>query len=343
MSSLETTGLQQDKTPEIDLQTCAAKQLSCLGIPGLMTLEAIEFQLLELDSVLANSQQLAEQYKPLIANLPTALHSCFQVSAAGVEQLATMIQLLQSTPEAMWTFRDTCFNDYEMDFRLAKLQQQLTILTPLNKKLVPFVATNALGTTSSLRAIQTCLDNAGMFCWFSADWRKAKKETLALAVNEQLKLADIKMLFPAMIKYVNAQENHDAIFAEIPALSMANQGINTDLVPLLAVREWYKDVGFAITAHFAGEGEILTGLSVLAKEDADVLVATYADKLMTNIKVIDNQMNKLRLSFPECQILKQGDVSYLTSVAELKTIVVTQLNILKNGCNSTNVCLADCK
>lgn len=342
MSSLETNGLQQDKTPEEELQACAAKQLTGLGISGLMTLEAIEFQLQELDSVLDNCQQLHDKYAQLITNVPAELHSCFQVSAMSTEQLAAMINLIQSAPPALWSLRDHCFSQYEMDFRLSKLQQHLDVLKPLKKKLQPFVNTNEFDSSESLRVIQDRLDSAGMFCWFSTSWRKAKKQALALAVNKQLKLADIKTLFPAMIKFINTQESVDELFAEEQIIADCYQGINTDLTPLLTVREWYKDVEFAVTAHFANEEGILNGLSALDKNDADKLAAVYTHDLTASIKTIDKQMNKLRLSFPECQALQQGDTSYLKSVSELKSLVVAQLSILKNGSVNTGICLSKC-
>lgn len=341
MSSLETNRLQQDKTLNTDAQACAAKQLSSLGISGFMTLEAIEFQILELDSVLANCQQLQDSYAQLITRLPSALHTCFQGSEASTEQLAALVQLIQSAPQALWSLRDDSFNCYEMDFRLSELQQHLATLKPLNKKLAPFVNTNELGSTGSLRSIQCCLDSAGMFCWLSSKWRKAKKQALAFATNEQLKIDDIKMLFPAMIKYVNTQESFDALFAQESILSAAHQGMNTDLVPLLAVREWYKDVEFAMVEHFVDEAGILQGLSVIDKQDADKLVDNYHASLVTVIKTIDNQMNKLRLSFPDYQALQQGDSDYVTSIIELKTIVVNELSVLKESGVDSHACLSE--
>lgn len=343
MSSLEVNGLQQNKTPKTEPQVCAVRQLTGLGISELMTLEAIEFQLLELDAVLVNCHQLNEEYAKLIAALPAELHCCFQTSARSAEQLSAIIQLLKNMPEALWELRASCFNHYEMDFRLAKLQGYLAVLKPLNKKLSPFVRVSELSSSSSLGAIQMCLDNAGVFCWFSTSWRKAKRQALALAANEQLKLADIQMLFPAMIKYVNTLESFDALFAEDKNLSAVNQGINTDLASLLAVREWYKDVEFAITAGFTGEKGVVAGLSKLDKQDAARLLVTYSDTLANSINTIDNQMNKVRLSFPDCQILQRSDVNYLTAVGELKAMVVKQLDILKRDYTNTDVCLSECK
>ncbi|NQZ91995.1 MAG: hypothetical protein HRT97_06570 [Moritella sp.] len=341
MSSLEMGRLLQDKTLNDEPHAGAAKQLSDLGISGLMTLEAIEFQTLELDAVLASCQQLQDSYAQLKAGLPSELQICLHGSATSTEQLVVLVQLIQSAPQALWSLRDDSFNCYEMDFRLAALQQHLAILKPLNKKLAPFVNTNALGSISSLQSLQCCLDNAGMFRWFSVKWRKAKQQALILAANEQLKLDDIQLLFPAMIKYVDTQVRFNELFAQAPILSTSHQGLHTDVAPLLAVREWYKDVEFALAEHFASETGILQGLSVIEKQSADKLVSEFNANLVTTIKHVDKQMNKLRLSFPGYQALQQGDVDYVTAVTELKTIIVNELCVLKESGVESITCLSE--
>ena len=341
MSSLEMGRLLQDKTLNDEPHAGAAKQLNDLGISGLMTLEAIEFQTLELDAALASCQQLQDNYAQRKAGLPSELQICLHGSATSTERLAVLVQLIQSAPQALWSLRDDSFNCYDMDFRLVALQQHLAILKPLNKKLAPFVNTNALGSISSLQSIQCCLDNAGMFRWFSAKWRKAKQQALILSANEQLKLDDIQLLFPAMIKYVDTQVRFNELFAQAPILATSHQGLHTDVAPLLAVREWYKDVEFALAEHFASETGILQGLSVIEKQSADKLVSDYHVSLVAMINCIDKKINKLKLSFPEYQVLQQGDSDYVTVVTELKTIVVNALSVLNNSGIDSNTCLAD--
>jgi len=341
MSSLDTNRLQQDKKLNDDSHVCAAKQLRNLGISGLMTLEAIEFQTLELDAVLVSCQQLQDSYSALITDLPSRLHICFQGSANSSEQLSALVQLIESAPQALWSLRNDSFNCYEMDFRLAELQQQLTILKPLNKKLAPFVNTNKLGTVSTLRYLQCCLDNAGMFRWFSSKWRHAKQQALILATNEQLKLDDVKLLFPAMIKYVNAQERFDELFDQAPILAASHQGLNTDIAPLLAVREWYKDVEFVMAEHFVDEAGILEGLSIIDKQKADKLVENYHTNTALVINSIEKQVSKLRLSFPGYEALQHVDADYATAVSELKTIIVNQLSALNDVGIDSRTCLSD--
>jgi len=337
MSSLETNRLLQDKTLNEDSHICAAKQLSNLGISGLMTLEAIAFQTLELDAVLASCQQLQDSYSPFITDLPLGLHTCFQGSETSSGQLAALVKLIESAPQALWLLRDDSFNCYEMDFRLAELQQLLAILKPLNKKLAPFVNTNALGSVSTLRSIQCCLDNAGMFCWFSSKWRYAKQQALILATNEQLKLDDIQLLFPAMIKYVDTQVRFNELFAQAPILSASHQGLHTDVAPLLVVREWYKDVEFTMAEHFVGEAGILAGLSVIDKQKADQLVKHYHASSVLVINDIDKKMSKLRLSYPGYQTLQNMDADYVTAVTDLKAIILNQLSALSDA--DSNTCL----
>lgn len=344
MSSLDADRLLQDKTLNDDSYVAAVKQLNDLGIAGLMTLEAIEFQTLEIEAVLASCQQLQTCYAEIAKGLPTQLHTCFNNSAMSVEQLAALVKLIESAPADLWTLREDSFNCYEMDFRLAELQQQLAILKPLNKKLAPFVNINTLGSTNTLQSIQCCLDNAGMFRWFSAKWRDAKQQALNLAAHDQLKLEDIKLLFPAMIKYVNTQERFDALFLQAPILAACHQGLNTDVTPLLAIREWYKDIDFVMAEHFVGETGLLAGLSVIDKQSADKLVVEYHANLLSLINNLDNKMNKLGLSFADHQMLQQSDADYALVVTELKSTLLDALSVLKESGVDTNTCLSElCK
>lgn len=333
--------LLQDKTLNDDARTCAAKQLSDLGIPSQMTVEAIEFQTLELDAVIASCKQLKANYTGIIKDLPSQLQAYFQDTAISRSQLAVLLALIESAPQALWSLRDDSFHCYEMDFRLAELQQQLAILKPLNKKLTPFVNTNTLGSAHTLYSIQCCLDNAGMFRWFSTQWRKAKQQALSFAVNDQLKLEDIKMLFPAMIKYVNTQDRFDVLLAQAPVLATCDKGLNTDVTPLLAVREWYKDVAFAAAEHFHGDVGLLDGLSVIDKSSAEQLAGEYQTSLRTLINNVDKKVNKVKLSFPKYTVLQQADTSYSSSVVELKTLVVNALTVLKEGGADNNTSLSE--
>ncbi|QFI37398.1 hypothetical protein FR932_05915 [Moritella marina ATCC 15381] len=341
MSSLDADRLLQDKTLNDDSYVAAVKQLNDLGIAGLMTLEAIEFQTLEIEAVLASCQQLQTCYAEIAKGLPTQLHTCFKNSAISVEQLAALVSLIESAPTASWTLREDSFNCYEMDFRLAELQQQLAILKPLNKKLAPFVNTNTLESTNTLRSIQCCLDNAGMFRWFSAKWRDAKQQALKLAAHEQLKLEDIQLLFPAMIKYVNSQERFDALFLQVPVLAACHEGLNTDVTPLLAVREWYKDIDFVMAEYFFGEKGLLAGLSVIDKQSADDLVVEYHTNLLSLINNLDKKMNKLGLSFVAHETLQQSDADYALVAIELKSILLDALSVLKESGVDANTCLSE--
>jgi len=180
-----------------------------------------------------------------------------------------------------------------------------------------------------------------MFRWFSSKWRYAKQQALVLATNEQLKLDDIQLLFPAMIKYVDTQVRFNELFGQAPILSTFHQGLHTDVAPLLAVREWYKDVEFALAEHFASEAGILQGLSVIDKQSADKLVSEFNASLVAAINRIDKQMNKLRLTFPGYQALQQGDVDYINAVTELRAIIINELAVLKESGVESNTCLSE--
>jgi hypothetical protein len=278
--------------------------------------------------VLTYCKQRQLQWDKIKSTLPDELHPCFQLSANGLRKLAALTCLVSQLPYDSWAYRDNCFTSYDMDFRLAALQQKQACLLPLERKLAQFLDTNLLSDSASLVQLQNIIDHAGMLRWFSGRWRKAKQKTLSLVVNKQLKLNDIALLFPAMITYSHVNQEFNTLFAQEAILAELNRGTQSKLKIIECVREWYKDVIFQIDEAFCGDTAIAQGLFNLNAQSACELQQVYSDELVVHIAQLNRKIAKLQLAFPDYACLHNADSEFTGVIMALRSILAEQITVL---------------
>ncbi len=292
--------------------------------------------------MLAYCKQIQQQWDDIKSNLPDELDACFQLSANGLRKLEALTSLISQLHPDLWVYRDSCFTSYDMDFRLTALQQKQGFLLPLKRKLGQFIDINLLPGSAALVETQNIIENAGMLRWFSGRWRRAKKRTLSLAVNKQLKLDDIALLFPAMITYSNASQEFNNLFAQEAVLSKLNQGAESKLKSIEIVREWYKDVLFQINEAFYGDAAIAQGIFNLNVESAFELKQHYSDGLADLIAQLNRKITKLQLAFPGYACLHDGDTEFTAELLALRSILAEQMTVLDEHCLEKGQSLTSC-
>lgn len=300
------------------------------------------FQISELDSVLAYCNQMQLQWDEVKSTVPDELGGCFQLSSNGLRKLEALTYLISQLPHDLWIYRDSCFTSYDMDFRLAALQQKQAFLLPLKRKLGQFIDTNLLSDSTSLIQMQNIIEHAGRLRWFSGRWRRAKKKTLSLAVNKQLKLDDIALLFPAMITYSEANQEFNTLFAQEAVLTELNQGAESKLKSIEIVREWYKDVLFQINEEFCGDAAIAQGIFNLNAHSAFELKQHYSEGLTDLIAQLNRKITKLQLAFPGYACLHDADTEFAAELLSLRTILAEQISVLDEHCLEKGKSLTSC-
>jgi len=285
---------------------------------------------------------MQQQWDDVKSTLPDELHACFHLSANGLRKLEALTCLISQLAPDLWVYRDNCFTSYDMDFRLAALQQKQAFLLPLKRKLGQFIDTNLLSDSASLIQMQNIIEHAGMLRWFSGRWRKAKQKTLSLAVNKQLKLDDIALLFPAMITYSNTNQEFNALFAQEAILAELNQGTESKLKSIESVREWYKDVMFQIDEEFCGDAAIAQGIFNLNAQSAFELKQHYSEGLSDLIAQLNRKITKLQLTFPGYACLNDVDTEFAAGLLSLRTILAEQISVLDQHCLEKGKSLTSC-
>ncbi|MCW8832684.1 MAG: AAA domain-containing protein, partial [Colwellia sp.] len=171
--------------------------------------------------------------------------------------------------------RHDLFDNELLDQHLANLEELLPKIQPLHKSLEQHFNLENLPTANELKEIDSIMKNAGIFCWFSSEWRAAKSKLLMYAKGLKPK---VKKLVPFIASLTSYRELIDQLNKESAYQTLLQhefKGIDTPIAELISLRAWYKDirasygVGFGKKVSFANslfsiESELFKGLKHLA-------------------------------------------------------------------------------
>lgn len=188
------------------------------------------------------AQMLEKEFATIRNSLPPSLNRCFTVSRQGLKEFRTLLKLIAALPAELWRYRDPIYDNPDLDPLLERMAQRLQILTPLHKTLNEHFNLQHLPDAASLRNHQAVIQAGGMFKWFSAQWRSARKSILALSATPKPNSKRLLSLVPELTQYVEGMEAMDQLNREETALQDCYQGIDTPLERVKELREWYRIV-----------------------------------------------------------------------------------------------------
>jgi len=171
--------------------------------------------------------------------------------------------------------RHELFNNELLDQHLSNLEELLPKIQPLHKKLEQQFNLENLPSVSELKEIDGILNDAGLFCWFSGDWRAAKSKLLMHAKGIKPKAKTLAPLISSLVSYRELLDQLNKESAYQTLLKHEFKGIETPIAELISIRNWYKEIrfsygiGFGKKVTFANslfsiESEIFKGLKHLA-------------------------------------------------------------------------------
>ncbi|QNR79790.1 DUF4011 domain-containing anti-phage protein Hhe [Piscirickettsia salmonis] len=171
--------------------------------------------------------------------------------------------------------RHELFDNELLDPHLANLEELLPKIQLLHKSLEQHFNLENLPTVNELKEIDSIIKNAGVFCWFSSEWRAAKSKLIMYAKGLKPK---VKKLAPLIAKLTSYRQLIDQLNKESAYQSLLQhefKGIDTPISELISLKSWYKDirasygVGFGKKVSFANslfsiDSELFKGLKHLA-------------------------------------------------------------------------------
>tara|TARA_R110001599_G_scaffold82854_2_gene222826 strand:+ start:9959 stop:15592 length:5634 start_codon:yes stop_codon:yes gene_type:complete len=220
------------------------------------------------------SHSLAEDLNTL-KEQDSALTELLAPSFNGFKEFKQYVEHINSLDITLIARRHDLFNNELLDQHLANLEEILPKIQPLHKKLEEHLNLDNLPSTTQLKEIDSIIKSAGMFCWFSGDWRAAKAKLLTYAKSLKPKVKTLMPLIPSLISYRELLDQLNQEPAYQTLLQHEYKGINTPITELIDIRNWYKSIrttygiGFGQKVAFANslftiESDVFKGLKHLA-------------------------------------------------------------------------------
>ena len=171
--------------------------------------------------------------------------------------------------------RHELFDNELLDQHLSNLEELLPKIQPLHKKLEQHFNLENLPSVNELKEIDGIMKGAGLFCWFSGDWRAAKSKLLMHANGLKPKAKSLAPLISSLVSYRELLDQLNKESAYQTLLQHEFKGIETPVAELISLRCWYKGIRFSYgvgfgkkvtcaNSLFSIENEIFKGLKHLA-------------------------------------------------------------------------------
>ncbi|MBI5637889.1 MAG: DUF4011 domain-containing protein, partial [Nitrospinae bacterium] len=161
---------------------------------------------------------------------------------AGLRELTIFIDLVAGLNPSYLRLRDERFDNDELDDLLPKLRAEIEKLYTFKVELEGVFRLDVLPENSVLRRIRETIDDGGVFRWLKSGWRSARKQAVGFAANNQVAFSRLYPLLGKAEEYAERRDKLNGNGDYREALGDHFKGLETDLVAMEALRNWYKNV-----------------------------------------------------------------------------------------------------
>ncbi len=314
--------------------------LKNLGLKEVTTLTDISTYLSKIERGGEQIATLESNFENIRHSIPNDLQECFVVSQNGLKEFKTLTSLISKLPKELWRYRDEIYDNPDLDPLLEQMTKQLIVLTPLHEKLHEHISLHRLPKLEDVKKWQTIFDNAGLFKWFSSDWRKSKKELLSLSAVSKPEPSALISLLPEIILYIEGIHTIDSIHEKDDVLENVYQGIDTPIDRIMALRNWYK---FVRTEYGIGFGDRVTIGNSLLNLDRNLVISIneYAGHGVEElVDTITSDMTEFTSIFTLFKPFEKKDLSLAEISQALAGEISEALQLLGNVIKSEGLSLS---
>lgn len=321
----DTESLEQFKTASHHLQKkCKSYEIKLSNafqqLQRLKTLRDVIFSLSE------DLKTLKEQ--------DTSLSELLPPSYDGFLEFNKYLEYINRLDITLISRRNQIFDNELLDNHLANLEELLPKIQPLHKSLEQHFNLENLPTANELKEIDSIMKSAGIFCWFSSEWRAAKSKLLMYAKGLKPKVKKLVPFIASLVSYRELIEQLNKEPAYQTFLQHEFKGIDTPIDELTSIRRWYKDiratygVGFGKPVAFANslfsiDSELFKGLKHLA-ESKSLNEFEQFNQLFTQLESVFSHP-----IFNDKSADLSADVGILSFVDELESNIKTLQSLSK--------------
>ncbi|OUS12306.1 hypothetical protein A9Q89_06485 [Gammaproteobacteria bacterium 53_120_T64] len=306
---------------------------SGLGLPldtSLQTIAKDKGELLRLSNL---AIEIKQQFGQILPSLPAGLEECFKVTENGLNEFVILVDSIRSLEAELWRYRDELYDNVDIDPLLAKLTATLRNLAPKHNALISQFSLHRLPSHAELKKYQSIVDNAGIFKLFSAEWRHARRELLALSAQAKPNEKIIFPLLPKLVDYVAGIEKIDRINKEDPLLEDLYKGAETPINRIIKLRAWYRSVRSEYGIGFGERVAIGSQLLSLDRKLA-IGIADVADHgLLDTVKDFMESISSLSQRYAEFHAIRSKNVVFDNvsgPLPELLGVLSENLSMLAN-------------
>ncbi|MDG2448267.1 MAG: hypothetical protein P8M34_01470, partial [Saprospiraceae bacterium] len=313
-----------------------------LGLQEATTLNDISILFSKIEKNREQITALENDFGMIRSSIPSDLQQCFIVTKNGLKEFKSLARLISELPENLWRYRNEIYDNPDLDPLLEQMTKKLTVLTPLHKKIQEHVILDRLPEIEELKKWQFNFDNAGLFKWFSPEWRKTRKELLFLSTVLKPDLSVLIQLLPEIILYLEGIRNIDSLHEKDDVLGEDYDGVDTPIDRILELRNWYKSVRMEYGIGFGGRVAIGNSLIKLdrnigvsinecasrnLKELTDKITLDMTDfiSVFTRIEKFNNPNFYLANIYKDLAKEISGGLEPLGNIVENKGLDLTQL------------------
>ncbi|WP_417430964.1 DUF4011 domain-containing anti-phage protein Hhe [Kiloniella sp.] len=278
------------------------------------------------------AKEIAKQFSQIIPSIPEDMKVSFKVSQYGLREFTTLISLIDKLPSDLWQHRNELYDNPDLDPLLDKVSKKLGQLTPIHKSLLEIFSLHRLPRTLDLEQIQLTLDNAGIFRWFSSEWRRARKSLIKLSVTTKPKTKQLIQSLPELIQYSHGIDDLERLNNDDPSLQDLYKGVETPIKRIEMLRHWYRLVRNEYGIGFGDRVKLGTALLSIDRNLVIGILDTANQGLSEMANDVLTSTNNYRDQFKLFSPLKDLDTHLDVAIPILSTKVSEVLINLENFC-----------
>jgi len=296
-----------NKPESTDILTDCLNVFLELGIDSQITLNQISNDISDLDKLKGLITTNKKQFYQIRISAPVDLKVCFEVTLNGFKEFSILVDLINKLPSELWRHRDELFDNPDLDTLLSQLTSKLKNLTPIHNKLLDEFSLHRLPNSSELITYKEILDNAGIFRFFSSEWRWAKKSVLSLSAKAKPNKKVLLNHLSDLILYVKGIEDIDKLNIKEPVLNELYRGIETPIDRIIVLREWYQSVRSEYGIGFGDRVSIGNALLSLDRNLAISIVDVANHGLLNEVDSSVTILQNITSKYTEFQSIKNDN------------------------------------
>lgn len=258
----------------------------------------------------------------------------FLQSKSGLTELKKVIDIVSALKLPYLKYRDTLFDNNELDALLPEIRDRLETLLSQRQSLEAVFDIDKLPDERQLTFLNQVLQDESPFRWLKKGWWSARSALLGYANSENIKFSSVKAALDEAIKFkANLFVFNFKIETQYEdVLGGYISGLDTNMSAIEGMRNWYKKIRDEYGVGFGNKVDL--GNSILKFSD-DLIQEIYqlgSEKAASQIDEVISQLNDLESMFSPFEKFSMSDATLIGDKGVVDNVIDVLGSALLN-CN----------